>query len=331
MNKTVLLVDDDREMLRLFQEALAPYRESFGVVAAGDGVEALECLKRRNISLVVTDLKMPRMDGFELLAAIMESYPDIPVIIMSGFNAPGIENMALRGGAVGFIVKPFTVETLAHQILTMLRKETEGGTLHNVSSSMFLQLIEMEQKTCVIRLANRDSGRTGALFFVEGELFDARVGAFQGERAAYEIFAWDHVSLSIQNDCTVRENRIRKDLNQLILEAMRRKDEIAAGAGAPAAAPPEESDSPPQRLRAKILAAFGAQSGLEDIIQNQDWRGRMKRISACGERLKLGRLVLGYVDKADARDYILVPGEDQAVAAVNPTCPRDKLLQLLAE
>ncbi len=331
MIKTVLLVDDDREMLRLFQEALTPYAGAFGVMVAGDGMEALECLKQRSISLVVTDLKMPRMDGFELLATIMESYPDIPVIIMSGFSAPGIESMALRGGAVGFIVKPFSVDTLAHQIQTMLRKETEGGTLHNVSTSMFLQLIEMEQKTCVIRLSNRDSGRTGALFFVEGELFDARAGGLQGESAAYEIFAWDHVSLSIQNDCTVRDNRIRKELNQLILEAMRRKDEVAAGAGAPAAVPAAETDSPLQRLRAKILTAFGAQSGLEDIIQNQDWGGRMKRISTCGERLKLGRLVLGYVDKADARDYILVPGEAQAVVAVSPTCPRDKLLQLLAE
>ncbi len=334
MIKNVLLVDDDRAMLRLFQEALTPYADAFAVMVAGDGVEALEWLKRRSVSLVVTDLKMPRMDGFELLATIMDGYPDIPVIIMSGFNAPGVESMALRGGAVGFIVKPFSIDTLAHQILAMLHKETEGGTLHNVSTSMFLQLIEMEQKTCVIRLANRDSGKTGALFFVEGELFDARTGGLQGERAAYEIFAWDHVSLSIQNGCTVRENRVRKELNLLILEAMRRKDEGAvgdAGEGEGAAPPAPEAESLPQRLRAKILQALGAQSGVEDVFQNHDWGGRMKRISSCGERLKMGRLVLGYVDKGDARDYILVPTEAQAVVAVSPTCPRDNLLQLLAE
>jgi CheY-like chemotaxis protein len=333
MNKTVLLVDDDREMLRLFQEALAPFADAFAVEVAGDGVEALERLRRRSVSLVVTDLKMPRMDGFELLAEIMRGYPDIPVIVMSGFNAPGIESMALRGGAVGFIVKPFSVETLAEQILSMLRKEQEGGTLHNVSTSMFLQLIEMEQKTCVIRLANRDSGKNGALFFVEGELFDARVDSLQGERAAYEIFAWDHVSLSIQNGCSVRENRVRKDLNVLILEAMRRKDEVAAGADPAADGERAEGTegSAPQRLKAKILRGLGNPSGVEDFIQNPDWSGRIKRISACGERLKLGRLVLGYVDKGDARDYIMVPAEGQSVVVVNPTCPRDKLLQLLAD
>jgi hypothetical protein len=57
----------------------------------------------------------------------------------------------------------------------------------------------------------------------------------------------------------------------------------------------------------------------------------MKRISTCGTRLNLGSLTLGYVDKGDARDYVLMPPEKGAVIAVSPTCPRDKLLQSLAE
>ncbi len=331
MVKNVLLVDDDAEMLRMLQEGFAVHADAFTVLTAGDGAEALDRLMRHNVSLVVTDLKMPRMDGFELLAAIMEGYPDIPVIIMSGFSAPGIESMARRGGAVGFIAKPFMIDALAQQILLMLRKEAEGGTLHNVSTGMFLQLIEMEQKTCTIRLVNQASGKTGVLFFMEGALFDARSGAIQGERAATEIFAWEHVSLSIQNGCTVREKRIRKELNLLILDAMRRKDEGDAAMGGGHGTAPSAADSPLQRLCARISDALGAPCGLGDVLQSSDWNGRVKRISHCGERLNLGRLTRGYVDTGDARDYILVPAESGAVVAVSPGVPRDKLMQLLVE
>ena len=134
MVRNVLLVDDDLEMLGLLQEGLAGHADAFAVLTAGDGAEALECLRHHNVSLVVTDLKMPHMDGFELLAAILEGYPDIPVIVMSGFSAPGLESTARRGGAVGYIAKPFSIDALALKILTMLRRAAEGGTLHNVSN-----------------------------------------------------------------------------------------------------------------------------------------------------------------------------------------------------
>ena len=334
MIRTVLLVDDDREMLFSLKEGFKRYADSMSVLLAGDGLEALDALKQQDISLVVTDLKMPRMDGFELLATIMQSYPDIPVIIITGFSTPDMERMALQGGAVGFIAKPFLIENLARQILAMLRKESEGGTLHNVSSGMFLQLIEMEQKTCTIRLEDKAAGKRGALFFVGGELFDARVSNLQGEVAAYEIFGWEHVSLSIQNDCSVHENRIQKDLHPLILEAARRKDEKKS----PPAAAREES-APLRggddrdylhRIQLRIEQSLGVRCGVESVFQDSVWTDRVKRLSRHGERLKLGKLVMGYIDRGDPRDYIVLGGEIPAVIAVSPKCPRDKLMQLLA-
>ena len=334
MIRTVLLVDDDREMLLALKEGFRRYADSMSVLLAGDGLEALGALKRQHISLVVTDLKMPRMDGFELLATIMGSYPDIPVIIITGFSTPDMERLARQGGAVGFIAKPFLIENLARQILSMLRKETEGGTLHNVSSGMFLQLIEMEQKTCTIRLEDKTAGKRGTLFFVGGELFDARVGNLQGEAAAYDIFSWEHVSLSIQNDCSVQENRIQKDLHPLILEAARRKDEkrSSAGDGQHGSAPSREGDESGylQRIRIRIEQSLGERCGVESVFQDSVWKDRVKRLSRHGERLKLGKLVVGYVDRGEERDYIVLGGETPAVVAVSPKCPRDKLMHLLA-
>jgi CheY-like chemotaxis protein len=335
MIKNVLLVDDDRAMLLALQEGFARYGDSFSVLLAGDGIEALEYLKRQPVSLVVTDLKMPRVDGFELLATIMANFPDIPVIIITGYSTPEMERLARKGGAVAFVAKPFLIETLARQIVSMLRQEADGGTLHNVSSGMFLQLIEMEQKTCTIRLEEKTSGKKGVLFFVEGELCDARVGERQGQIAAYEIFAWDNVSLAIQNDCTVRQNRINKELSSLLIEGARRSDELKARRAARHGGPPRPGSgfSPDDALkgvRLKIECTLGIRCEVKDLIQDERWTGRIDRISQSGERLKLGKLALAYIDQGDSRDYLLLPA-DHAVVAVDPKCPRDKLLQLLGE
>ncbi len=336
MIKNVLLVDDNHEMLIALKEGFTKYQDSFAAQLATDGLKAVERLKKSVVSLVVTDLKMPRMDGFELLAHIMEHYPDIPVIIITGYSTPEMEQLAREGGAVGYISKPFLVENLARQILTTLRKESEGGTLHNVSSGMFLQLVELEQKTVTIRLEDKFTGKKGIFFFYEGELLDARVNDLQGEDAAYEVFSWDQVNLSIQNGCALKEKRIHSDMQHLILEAARRKDEDISG-DAPLSVL-EEMDPfklDPRRfiksIQEKIEQDVGPVCGVQDIYQDDAWDSLMIQLSATGEFFNIGKLMLGYIDNGDAKDYIVLPGERTTVISVNPKCPRDKLLQVLSD
>lgn len=336
MIKNVLLVDDDFEMIHALKEGFKKYQESFEVLLAEDGLRALESLKQNIISLVVTDLKMPNMDGFELLAHIMEHYPDIPVIIITGYSTPEMEHLARRGGAVGYIAKPFLIENLARQILTTLRKESEGGALHNVSSGMFLQLIEMEQKTCTIRLEEKTSGKKGILFFNEGQLFDARVNNMQGEAAAHEIFSWDAVNLSIQDGCALRENKIKSDLQPLILEAMRRKDENEAEdipESVMEQIPPLEETPADRinRLKQRIQEHVGEQCGLEDLYRDDLWNGRLAQLSMAGEFFHFGKFKLAYIDSGNRCDYILIPGQKTTVIAVDPKCPRDKLIRVISE
>ena len=225
MLRHVLIVDDDQEMLLSLKEGLGKYRETFSVSLSEDGEDAAGKMKQKDISLVVTDLKMPRMDGFALLTHIMEHYPDIPVIMITAYSTPKMERMAKEGGAVGYIEKPFMVEDLARKIIATLRNESDGGTLHSVSSGMFLQVSEMEQKTCTRRVADKPSGKHGVLFFRDGNLLDARANGTHGMAAAHEILSWDDVTLSIQNECLQKTTKINGDLQAILLEAMRLKDE----------------------------------------------------------------------------------------------------------
>ncbi|MBS1237877.1 MAG: CheY-like receiver, AAA-type ATPase and DNA-binding response regulator, partial [Deltaproteobacteria bacterium] len=129
MVKKVLIVDDDRDMLLSLEEGLLKYDETFSIVTAQDGLGAVNQLRDYSISLVVTDLKMPRMDGFSLLSHIMEHYPEIPVIIITGYSTLEMERLAREGGAIGYIAKPFMIDDLAKRIITSLRTEADGGTL----------------------------------------------------------------------------------------------------------------------------------------------------------------------------------------------------------
>ncbi|MFC1577500.1 response regulator [Thermodesulfobacteriota bacterium] len=336
MIKNVLLVDDDHEMLIALKEGFQKYKDSFSILLASDGLKAVESLKKNTISLVVTDLKMPGMDGFELLAHIMEHYPDIPVIIITGYSTPEMEHLAREGGAVGYVAKPFLIENLARQIMSTLRKESEGGTLHNVSSGMFLQLVEMEQKTCTIRLEDKFLNKKGILFFQEGELLDARANDLQGEKAAYEIFSWDQVNLSIQNGCALKEKRIHCEMQHLILEAARRKDEDV-GADVQSAVMDKVEPFEPDpvdvsvAIKEKIEAKLGPSCGLEDIYQDKSWDSRLLQLSRAGVFFNIGEFEMGYIDRGAKNDFIVLPGENTTVISVNPKCPRDKLLRVLSE
>ena len=343
MIKKVLIVDDDQEMLLSLKEGFEKHNGTFSVLMAGDGLIAVEKLKENTISLVITDLRMPRMDGFALLALIMEQYPDIPVIIITGYSTPEMERLAQEGGAVGYVEKPFMIDDLAKKVLATLRKESEGGTLHSVSSGMFLQLIEMEQKTCTIRLVDKSSGKQGVLFFRDGELLDARTNGLKGEQAAYKIFSWDEVNLSIQNECLQKEQKIHRDLNAILLEAMRLKDEAVEEKEPEIIVEDVESiERQPEEtkpvtvesmssIHARLKNELGERCGVEDIYHDNEWEGLIAQITRMGAFFDAGKLRVVYLDRGEPNDFILLPGTETYVLLVNPKCPRDRIITILSD
>jgi len=345
MRRNVLLVDDEPEVLHSLEQGLAGYKEVFSIMTAANGEEAIRKLAQDHISLVVTDLKMPDTDGFGLLAHIMEHCPDIPVIVMTGYSTTEMERLANEGGAVGYIAKPFKTGVLAELVLTWLRKEADGGTLHNVSSGMFLQLIEMEQKTCTIRLADRTSGKRGVLFFRDGELLDARVNGVKGEEAAHQIFSWEEVSLSIENSCRCGEKKIEGELQAILLEAMRLKDEKTKTSLPPPEKKPKtaspaagekgkrkESNTALALVKKKLVNKIGARYGVDKVYYNNSWDGLLGQMGRMGKFFGFGPLKLAYMDVGASKDIILLPGEKTLTIPVESKCPRDRMVEaLLAE
>lgn len=338
MIKNVLIVDDDQSLLLSLKEGLEKYNDTFSVLLAGDGLIATELIKKTPVSLVIADLKMPNMDGFSLLAFIIEDYPEVPVIIMTAYSTPQIEKLAKEGGAISYIEKPFGIENLARKILAALRMESEGGTLHGISSGMFLQLIEIEEKTCTIRVNEKSMGKKGVLFFSEGVLLDARSNGLQGEAASHDIFSWDKVDISIQNSCSIKEKRIKANLQSILLESSRLRDEASAKIEY------EKKEIKSNRLeekgnltreelvREKLETELGEKGGIEDIYRDNQWNTLIARFRMVGDLLGTGRLKTCLIDKGEREAFILLPDENETtVISVTQRSPRDRILNMLAE
>jgi len=113
MNK-VLIVDDELNM-RLVLGAMLK-KEGYDVASAADGREALDILKAGRIAAVVTDLKMPHIDGMELLRRMSELYPEVPVVMITAHGTVATAVEALKKGALDYITKPFEIEELKNVI-----------------------------------------------------------------------------------------------------------------------------------------------------------------------------------------------------------------------
>ncbi len=328
MVKKVLIVDDNQEALLSLKEGMQKYHDSFEVLIAGDGQAAVSKLARHPVDLVVTDLKMPRMDGFALLGHIRESLPEIPVIIMSGFSTPETQVLARKRGAAGYLDKPFKIKYLAKIILTLLKKQSDGGNLRDVTASMFLQLVEMEQKTCTLRLIDRESRKRGVLFFHQGRLLDARCGQLRGEDGAYAIFSWEQVEVSIQNSCPIKSGPITKDLQSILLEAMQRKDE--AGGAAPASDEFPENDRQTRCIPPPVtIDALRRFTGVEDIYSDGSWQALLADFADLGKSLGAGELAFACARSKPSSMVVLLPDEAHTVVSLGAKCPRERLFQEL--
>src|SRR5438445_4349282 len=102
----VLIVDDDPALLQALPEALRLRMESVTVDTADSGEAALDLIAARDYDVIVTDIKMPGLDGIELLAEIRTRWPDTPTLMITGHGEHDFVVEALRGGAYDFIQKP---------------------------------------------------------------------------------------------------------------------------------------------------------------------------------------------------------------------------------
>jgi len=195
--KRVVIVDDEPDLLLTIQAGFAK-NNRFQLVTAGNGIEALDILEQNIIDLVVTDLRTPQMDGIELLAAMSQSFPEIPSLVMTAFGTSSLEQQLRKAGALNILEKPLDIDTLEQSINAALDfyQYNEGGP----ELDIFLQLLAMEKKTVHLKVFATDD-QQGSFFFRKGYMIDAEQGDFTGDKAVLEMLEWQKITLSMKEFC----------------------------------------------------------------------------------------------------------------------------------
>jgi len=226
----LLIVDDDAVQARALSRAFSRLRPDLTLLTACNGVEATQLLTEHSVDLVLTDLQMPEMDGFELVAWILSNCPDVAIFTMSAY---GTEQTAARldgMGGIEYFTKPLDPKTALARLTDALNQSVRGH-VQNVSLASFLQLMEMERKTC--NLTIRSDDKLGVLVVRKGALIDAHSGELRGELAAISIIAWPNSSIMISRHGEFGPPMIHKSLGYVLMEAMRVQDEAAYKASRP--------------------------------------------------------------------------------------------------
>ncbi|TVR56466.1 MAG: sigma-54-dependent Fis family transcriptional regulator [Spirochaetaceae bacterium] len=111
MKFNVMIVDDEKNIRQGLGKAME--LDGYNVFLAEDGQEALEVLEREEIDLIITDLRMPRLSGEELLRRVVDSYPTLSVIVLTGHGTIETAVQAMRDGAYDFLTKPVNLDRLS--------------------------------------------------------------------------------------------------------------------------------------------------------------------------------------------------------------------------
>ena len=116
----ILVVEDNRDMCELFCTVLTD--AGYSCVSAGDGIEALKVMEEQYVDLIVADIMMPNMDGYELIHTLRESRCEIPVLIVTAKDQFEDMQKGFRTGCDDYMVKPVNVKELVLRVEALLRR-----------------------------------------------------------------------------------------------------------------------------------------------------------------------------------------------------------------
>lgn len=349
---TILLVDDDPDLLDVFRDILGRLPSQPVIRTASTGARAIAMLEAEPVSLLICDLKMPKMDGLQVLSIVRRKYPELRTVVLTGVADEQFRSRVYALGVDLFWQKPGSDEEtnmLLDCLESLLGRESEPG-FRGVQSKSLVDLVQLEcisQSSSVLRITN--GPLTGRIWINNGELIDAETEALRGEEAFQRILAWrtgNFESLPAEPD---RPRTIFKSYNAVLLESAQAFDESRqAVAAAPGIAGGTDGAQVSRLatllqvegiefvLSAKTGEEGGFESrGLEDPARLAAWtRQSLENFRALGDRLQAGPLEqitgLGpqrHVALAQHGDSELCVGWRQSLSA---EAVRDRMKKVLA-
>jgi CheY-like chemotaxis protein len=263
----ILLLDDDPDVLNLYQEMLLSLSSMPEVHITTSGARAMSMLETEPFSVLVCDLKMPKMDGLQVISIVRRKYPQLRTVVLTGVAD---EQMRTRAYALGidlYLEKPTNnaeLSFLLECIESLLNKEAAGG-FRGVQSKSLVDLIQLECLSGSSSMLKITNGRLeGRIYIQNGELIDAATQEVEGEEAFKRIVAWKTGNFEIVPTEAERERKIFTSYQGLLLDTAQAIDEAEAVEERAAASEDGEKLSDTQLLKKSSL---GNIPGLEYALR----------------------------------------------------------------
>ena len=154
----VLIVEDDLDLCEALCDTLEI--EGYRVLSAGNGIEALSQLTKHNFRLVVSDIQMPVMDGFQLLNNMQQKHPEIPVLLMTAYGTIPKAVEAMQSGATDYLIKPFEASTLVAKV---------AGLVVTTESHQLNERVVFDQKMKQIYALTAKVAKTDVTVLLQGQ------------------------------------------------------------------------------------------------------------------------------------------------------------------
>lgn len=174
MNPRILIVDDESTIREICAEVLT--KMGFEPVVTGDPLHALNIALKDHFDLVITDIKMPKMNGIELMRRIRQEKPSMPFIIVTGFGTYNLVIEALREGAYDFISKPFRIEELEVSVkntfekVALTKELSRIKTLNhvfNISKNTLLSKDRFQASTILLECIMKETNAAEGVIYIE--------------------------------------------------------------------------------------------------------------------------------------------------------------------
>jgi len=339
VGRTVLIVEDEEKLRRNLCTFLAGRGGRYRPIGAPTAEEALEVLRSGDVEVLITDIRLPGMDGVELIREARRLDPGLPVLVITAFGSEDLRRAAYRHGAMRFMEKPLELERLAEAIEAALNDRRTGWEGHVGGLDLYdlAQLLALSRRKRAVEVLHGE--RRGLLVFDQGDLVFAATDSKRGEEAFFEMVGWQGGQFTeVPLPEGGPEPNVTMSLTSLLMEAARVQDEgLELAPSRPAgddAAHGDGGEEPGERIGWAIRTGPGdgyeAGGDLQPRLEAcfPEWIQFVRSISAALAELGLGDLVrCRVVGSEGSMGYQRTPdGEDERHVILGSPAPPGRLV-----
>src|SRR5947208_6123028 len=188
-----LLLDDDPDLLDMYREIISQLPSRPEIFTATSGGRAMAMLEADDFRLLICDLKMPKMDGLQVLSIVRRKYPQLRTVVLTSVVDEQFRSRVYALGVDLFWHKPSTeqeVKMFLECLESLLGREAESG-FRGIQSKSLVDIIQLEcisQSSSVLRITNGPA--SGKIWIQDGEVIDSEAEDLRGEPAFHKILSW---------------------------------------------------------------------------------------------------------------------------------------------